>query len=50
MTKSVKQGIFAAPEPVRFDAKDVLIEPATLGDTAVTDVDQHFERPPDRME
>ncbi|MCA9677397.1 MAG: hypothetical protein H6708_21900 [Kofleriaceae bacterium] len=50
MGKSVKKGVFAAPDPVRFDAKDVLIEPTTLDDTAVTDVKQHFERPPVRME
>ncbi|HVV84537.1 MAG TPA: hypothetical protein VHE35_15820 [Kofleriaceae bacterium] len=46
----VKEGIFAFPEPVRFDATDVLIEPASLGHTAVTSVKQHFERPPERME
>lgn len=48
--KVTKRGVFADPDPVRFDAKDVLIEPATLDDTDVTAVDQHFERPPDRME
>ena len=48
--KNTKKGIFAPPEPVRFDAKDVLIEPATLDDTAVTGVKQHFEGPQDRME
>lgn len=50
MGKTTKKGIFAPPEPVRFDAKDVLIEPATLDDTAVTGVKQHFEGPQDRME
>jgi hypothetical protein len=50
MGKSTKKGIFAAPEPVRFDSKDVLIEPDTLGNTALTGVEQHFERPADRME
>lgn len=50
MGKVVKRGIFAAPEPVRFESRDVLIEPDTLDDTAVTGVRQHFERPPERME
>ncbi|MEZ4399982.1 MAG: hypothetical protein R3B06_08185 [Kofleriaceae bacterium] len=50
MGKSVKRGVFAAPDPVRFDAKDVLIEPTTLDDAALTGVRQHFERPPERME
>jgi hypothetical protein len=50
MDKVTKKGIFAPPEPVRFDAKDVLIEPATLDDTAVTPVRQHFEGPKDRMD
>ncbi len=50
MGKTVKKGVFAAPEPVRFDAKDVLVEPPTLDDTARTDVEQHFTKPPDRME
>ena len=35
--------------PVRLDS-DVLAEPDTLKDTAVTGVRQHFERPPERME
>lgn len=46
----VKAGVFANPDPVRFDATDVLIEPATLDRTATTGVRQHFERPPERME
>jgi hypothetical protein len=52
MGKSVKKGVLAAPEPVRFDAKDVLEEPKTLGveDAAKTSVDQHFEKPAERME
>lgn len=50
MGKVTKEGVFAAPEPVRMDIKDVLIEPETLDDTALTDVEQHFERPPERME
>jgi hypothetical protein len=50
MGRVVKRGIFAAPEPVRVEAKDVLIEPESLRDTALTEVRQHFERPPERME
>ncbi len=50
MGKSVKHGVFATPDPVRFDVKDVLIEPATITNTATTGVRQHFERPPERME
>jgi hypothetical protein len=49
--RSVKSGIPAAAEPVRIDAKDALIEPPTLRDTAVVDVRHHFVRPSgDRME
>ncbi len=50
MGKSVKRGVFASPDPVRFDAKDVLVDPPTLTDTARTDVKQHFEKPPERLE
>jgi len=49
--RSVKSGIPANPEVVRIDAKDALIEPATLKDTAVVDVRHHFVRASgDRME
>jgi hypothetical protein len=48
--KNVKQGIFAAPELVRFDSKDVLLDLETLKDTAMTEVRQHFARPAERME
>ena len=50
MGRVVKRGVFASPEPVRFDAKDVLLEPDTLDEAALTGVRQHFERPPARME
>jgi hypothetical protein len=50
MGKVVKRGVFASPEPVRFDAKDVLVDPTTLDNTALTEVQQHFEQPPARME
>jgi hypothetical protein len=50
MGKNTKQGVFANPDAVRFDVKDVLLELATLKDTALTEVRQHFARPADRME
>lgn len=50
MGRSVKKGVFASPDPVRFESKDVLIEPETIDDAATTGVRQHFERPPERME
>jgi hypothetical protein len=45
MAKVVKAGILAAPEPVRIDARDALIEPPTLRETAVVEVRHHFVRP-----
>jgi hypothetical protein len=51
LAKSTKTGIFATPDPVRIDAKDVLIDPPTLRDPAFVAVRHHFVRPPgDRME
>jgi hypothetical protein len=50
MGRVVKRGVFAAPDPVRFDVKDVLVEPASLNEAAAPDVDLHFEEPPTRME
>jgi hypothetical protein len=50
MGKSSKKGVFAPPESVRVDAKDVLIEPPTLEHTAMTEVLQHVARPPERLE
>jgi hypothetical protein len=49
MGKRTKKGIAAAPSPVRVEAKDVLVMPKTLDDTDLTDVDQHFEKPPERQ-
>jgi hypothetical protein len=40
-----KLGVFANPEPVRIDAKDVLVEPPTLKDTALVPVRHLFVRP-----
>ncbi|MGN6105951.1 MAG: hypothetical protein ACTHU0_12665 [Kofleriaceae bacterium] len=49
--KVVKHGILAAPEPVRLDARDVLVEPPTLRDSALVGVRHHFVRPPgERLE
>ena len=50
MGKSVKKGVFAAPDSIRVDAKDVLIDPPTLDRAAVTEVLQHVTRPPGRLE
>jgi hypothetical protein len=50
MRPRVKRGIFASPDPVRIDVKDVLIEPTTLDETMFTQVKQHFERPAERHE
>jgi hypothetical protein len=45
MGRSIKAGVLAAPEPVRIDARDALIEPSTLKDVALIDVRHHFVRP-----
>ena len=46
-----KQGVLATPEPVRIDAREVLIDPTTLRDTALVAVRHHYVRPPgSRME
>jgi hypothetical protein len=46
-----KQGLLATPEPVRIDAREVLIDPTTLRDTAFVAVRHHYVRPPGaRME
>lgn len=50
MGKVVKRSVFAPPAPVRFEVKDVLIEPGSLNEAASPDVDLHFEDPPARME
>ena len=48
--KAVKTGTLATPDPVRLDARDVLIEPTTLHDTALVDVRHHFVHSGDRLE
>jgi len=45
MGKVVKAGVFASADPVRIDARDALIEPPTLRDTAVVEVRHLFVRP-----
>ena len=41
-----KTGVFATPEPARLDAKDVLVDPPTLKESAFVAVRHHFIRPP----
>lgn len=51
MGRVAKTAVFATPEPVRVDARDVLLDPATLHDSASIAVRHHFVRPPgERME
>jgi hypothetical protein len=50
MGRSAKKAVFAAPDSVRVDAKDVLIDPPTLDRPAATDVLLHVARPPARLE
>jgi hypothetical protein len=51
LVRATKAGIFANPDPVRIDAKDVLVDPPTLKDTAFVSPRLHFVRPPGaRME
>jgi hypothetical protein len=46
----VKKLQAADPVPVRLESGDVLVEPSTLSDTALTGVKGHYEAPPQRME
>ena len=48
--RAVKTGALANPDPVRLDARDVLIEPPTLKETALVDIKHHFVRAGDRLE
>lgn len=50
LSKRVKRGLFANPSPVRIDPEEVLVEPKTLGDIAMPEIEQNFERPPERQE
>lgn len=44
--RATKSGVFANPEPVRIDAREVLVEPTTLRETAFVPARVHFVRPP----
>jgi hypothetical protein len=48
--RRTKHMIPAEAPPVRLDSSDVLNEPGTLKDTALTGVHQHYEHPQKRME
>jgi hypothetical protein len=51
LARVVKTGVLANPDPVRLDARDVLVDPSTLKDAAFVAVRHHFVRPPGaRME
>jgi hypothetical protein len=45
MARSAKTGVLATPELVRIEAKEALLDPSTLRDTALVDVRHHFVRP-----
>lgn len=49
MGKRVLRPVFAEPSPVRVEARDVIVTPATLDDAALTEIKQHFEAPPERL-
>lgn len=49
--KVVKAGVLANPEPVRIDARDVLLEPPTIRESALVGLRHHFVRAPgERLE
>ena len=49
--KVVKNGVLANPEPVRIDARDVLIDPPTIRESALVGLRHHFVRAPgERLE
>jgi hypothetical protein len=50
LARANKVPVFATPDPVRVDAKDVLIDPPTLRDPALVGVRHHFVRGGERME
>jgi hypothetical protein len=49
LAKVVKAGVLAVPEPVRIDAKDILVDPPTLKDPGLIDVKHHYVRTAGRM-
>lgn len=44
------RGIYARPTPARVNVGDILLQPKTLSDTELTEVDQHFSNPPARQQ
>jgi len=44
------RGVFARPTPARVNVGDIVNKPKTLGDTKLTEVDQHFSNPPARQQ
>ncbi len=46
LNRVVKQGVLATPEPVRIDARDVLLDPPTIREPALVDLRHHFVRTP----
>jgi hypothetical protein len=47
----VKKGMLATPDPVRIDARDVLIDPPTIRESALVGLRHHFVRAPgERLE
>lgn len=49
--RAVKSGVFASPEPVRIDARDVLIDPPSIREPAMVGLRHHFVRAPgERLE
>lgn len=48
--KLVKTGVLANPEPVKIDARDVLIDPQTLREVGVVDLRRHMTRQSGRMD
>jgi hypothetical protein len=49
LRKTVKAGVLAAPEAVRIDAKDILVDPPTLKEPGLIDVRHHYVRTAGRM-
>jgi hypothetical protein len=49
LARVVKAGVLAAPDPVRIDAKDILVDPPTLKEPALVDVRRHYVRTAGRM-
>ncbi len=50
LARNTKPGILAVPEPVRIDAKDVLVEPPSMREPGTVDVRRHWVRSSGRMD